>query len=106
MINLYDEKTGKITAQYDEWKRADVELDIHNGSLSGSILQCEDVRHFEFVDGKPIEKSADEKYADKLISKKERDDALAAAKAMDDEVLINQEIRAMARERLVKSGKI
>lgn len=105
MIYLYDDK-GKITAEYEDWKLRDVELDIHNGSLSGAILRADDIRHFKFTDGRYVEKTVDEKYAEKLITKKERDDA-------ERERLIAQEMQAMedekrtsAVERLKAAGKI
>lgn len=105
MIYLYDDK-GKITAEYEDWKLRDVELDIHNGSLSGAILRADDIRHFKFADGRYVEKTVDEKYAEKLITKKERDDA-------ERERLIAQEMQAMedekrtaAIERLKAAGKI
>lgn len=105
MIYLYDDK-GKITVEYEDWKLRDVELDIHNGSLSGAVIRADDIRHFKFADGRYVEKSVDEKYAEKLITKKERDDA-------ERERLIAQEMQAMedekrtaAIERLKAAGKI
>lgn len=105
MIYLYDTK-GKIIAEYEDWKRRDVELDIHNGSLSGSVLQADDIRHFKFADGRYVEKTVDEKYSEKLITKKERDEITARDKAVERERIINDEMRAMAEERAVASGKI
>lgn len=105
MIYLYDDN-GKITAEYEDWKLRDVELDIHNGSLSGSVLQANDIKHFKFADGRYVEKTVDEKYAEKLITKKELDEA-------ERERLIAQEMQAMedekrtaAIERLKAAGKI
>ena len=105
MIYLYDDK-GKITAEYEDWKLRDVELDIHNGSLSGAILRADDIKHFKFADGRYVEKTADEKYAEKLITKKEFDDLIARDKAVEREKIIQDEMRAMAEERAVASGKI
>ena len=105
MIYLYDEK-GVITAEYEDWKLRDVELDIHNGSLSGAILRADDIRQFKFTDGRYVEKSVDEKYAEKLISKKERDTAMAAQAAVERERIINEEMRAMTEERAISAGKI
>lgn len=105
MIYLYDDN-GVITAEYEDWKLRDVELDIHNGSLSGAVLRVDDIRHFKFSDGQYVEKSVDEKYAEKLITKKERDTAVAAQAAIERERIINEEMRAMAEERAVSSGKI
>ena len=101
MIYLYDDN-GKITAEYEDWKLRDVELDIHNGSLSGAILRADDIRHFKFADGRYVEKTADEKYAEKLITKKELDEILIAQEmqAMEDEK------RTAAIERLKAAGKI
>lgn len=104
MIYLYDDK-GKIIAAYDDWKLRDVELDIHNGSLSGAILRADDIRHFKFTDGRYVEKTVDEKYVEKLITKKERDDAVALASAAAREALIQEKIRAMAEAELAKEGK-
>ena len=105
MIYLYDDK-GKITAEYEDWKLRDMELDIHNGSLSGAILRADDIKHFKFADGRYVEKTADEKYAEKLITKKEFDDLIARDKAVEREKIIQDEMRAMAEERAVASGKI
>ena len=105
MIHLYDDK-GTITAEYEDWKLRDVELDIHNGSLSGAILRADDIKHFRFADGRYVEKTVDEKYAEKLITKKERDTAVAAQAAIEREKIIQDEMRAMAEERAVASGKI
>lgn len=105
MIYLYDDK-GKITAEYEDWKLRDVELDIHNGSLSGAVLQAEDINHFKFADGRYVEKTVDEKYSEKLITKKELDDLIARDKAVERERIIQAEMRAMAEERAVASGKI
>ena len=105
MIYLYDDN-GKITAEYEDWKLRDVELDIHNGSLSGSILEADDIRHFKFSDGRYVEKSVDEKYAEKLITKKERETAVAAQAAVEREQIIQVEMRAMAEERAIAAGKI
>lgn len=105
MIYLYDDK-GKINAEYEDWKLRDVELDIHNGSLSGAVLQAEDIKHFKFADGRYVEKTVDEKYAEKLITKKERDMAVAAQAAIERERIIQAEMRAMAEERAVAAGKI
>jgi hypothetical protein len=104
MIYLYDDK-GAITAEYEDWKLRDVELDIHNGSLSGAVLQAEDIKHFKFADGRYTEKSVDEKYSEKLITKKERDDAVALTSAAAREVLIQEKMRAMAEAELKKEGK-
>ena len=105
MIYLYD-TTGKITAEYEDWKLRDVELDIHNGSLSGAVLQADDIRHFKFADGRYTEKSVDEKYAEKLITKQELDDLIARDKAVEREQIIQDEMRAMAEERAKLLGKI
>ena len=105
MIYLYDDK-GKITAEYEDYKRRDVELDIHNGSLPGAVLQAEDIRHFKFADGRYTEKSVDEKYSEKLITKKECDTAVAAQAAVERERIIQDEMRAMAEERAKLLGKI
>jgi len=105
MIYLYDDN-GAITAEYEDWKLRDVELDIHNGSLSGSVLRADDIKHFKFADGRYVEKTVDEKYAEKLITKQERDTAVAAQAAIERERIINEEMRAMAEERAVSSGKI
>lgn len=101
MIYLYDDK-GKITAEYEDWKLWDVELDIHNGSLSGTIFRADDIRHFKFADGRYVEKTVDEKYSEKLITKKELDEILIAQEmqAMEDEK------RTAAIERLKAAGKI
>ena len=105
MIYLYDDK-GTITAEYEDWKLRDVELDIHNGSLSGAILRADDIRHFKFADGRYVEKTADEKYAEKLITKQELDDLIARDKAVEREQIIQAEMRAMAEERAKLLGKI
>ena len=105
MIYLYDDK-GKITAEYEDWKLRDVELDIHNGSLSGAILRADDIRHFKFSDGRYVEKSVDEKYAEKLITKKERDEIIARDKAVERERIIQEEMHAMAEERAKQLNKI
>ena len=105
MIYLYDDK-GKITAEYEDWKIRDVELDIHNGSLSGAILRADDIKHFKFADGRYVEKTVDEKYAEKLITKKELDDLIARDKAVEREQIIQDEMRAMAEERAKLLGKI
>jgi hypothetical protein len=105
MIYLYDEK-GVITAEYEDWKLRDVELDIHNGSLSGAVLRADDIRHFKFADGRYAEKTVDEKYAEKLITKQERDDLIARDKAVEREQIIRAEMRAMAEERAKLLGKI
>lgn len=105
MIYLYDDN-GKITAEYEDWKLRDVELDIHNGSLSGAILRADDIRHFKFADGRYAEKTVDEKYAEKLITKQERDDLIARDKAVEREQIIQAEMRAMAEERAKLLGKI
>ena len=105
MIYLYDDK-GTITAEYEDWKLRDVELDIHNGSLSGAILRADDIRHFKFADGRYAEKTVDEKYAEKLITKKELDDLIARDKAVEREQIIQAEMRAMAEERAKLLGKI
>jgi len=105
MIYLYDDK-GVITAEYEDWKLRDVELDIHNGSLSGAVFRADDIKHFKFSDGRYIEKSVDEKYSEKLITKKERDEITARDKAVERERIIQDEMRAIAEERAVKSGKI
>jgi len=105
MIYLYDDN-GKITAEYEDWKLRDVELDIHNGSLSGAIFRADDIKHFKFADGRYVEKTVDEKYAEKLITKQERDTAVAAQAAIERERIIQDEMRAMAEERAVSSGKI
>ena len=105
MIYLYDDK-GTITAEYEDWKLRDVELDIHNGSLSGTIFRADDIRHFKFADGRYAEKTADEKYAEKLITKKELDDLIARDKAVEREQIIQAEMRAMAEERAKLLGKI
>lgn len=112
MIYLYDDK-GTITAEYEDWKLRDVELDIHNGSLSGAILRADDIKHFKFADGRYVEKTVDEKYAEKLITKQERDEITARDKAVEREQLIAQEMQAMedekrtaAIERLKAAGKI
>jgi hypothetical protein len=104
MIYLYDDK-GKITAEYEDYKRRDVELDIHNGSLPGAVLQADDIRHFKFADGRYVEKTVDEKYAEKLITKKERDEIIARDKSAARETLIQEKIRAMAEAELKKEGK-
>ena len=105
MIYLYDD-TGTITAEYEDWKLRDVELDIHNGSLSGAILRADDIRHFKFSDGRYTEKSMDEKYAEKLITKKERDEIIARDKAVERERIIQEEMHAMAEERAKQLNKI
>jgi len=105
MIYLYDDK-GTITAEYEDWKLRDVELDIHNGSLSGAVLRVDDIRHFKFSDGQYVEKSVDEKYAEKLMTKKELDDLIARDKAVEREQIIQAEMRAMAEERAKLLGKI
>ncbi len=105
MIYLYDDN-GKITAEYEDWKLRDVELDIHNGSLSGAVLRADDIRHFKFVDGRYVEKTVDEKYAEKLITKQELDDLIARDKAVEREQIIQDEMRAMAEERAKLLGKI
>ena len=105
MIYLYDDK-GTITAEYEDWKLRDVELDIHNGSLSGEILRADDIRHFKFADGRYVEKSVDEKYAEKLITKKERDEIIARDKAVERERIIQEEMHAMAEERAKQLNKI
>lgn len=105
MIYLYDDN-GKITAEYEDWKLRDVELDIHNGSLSGAILMADDIRHFKFADGRYVEKSMDEKYSENLITKKEYNTAVAAQAAVEREKIIQDEMRAMAEERAKQLGKI
>ena len=105
MIYLYDEQ-GNVTAEYNDWKLRDVELDIHNCSLSGAILRADDIRHFKFADGRYVEKTVDEKYSEKLITKKELDDLIARDKAVEREQIIQDEMRAMAEERAKLLGKI
>lgn len=99
MIYLYDDK-GKVTAEYEDWKRRDIELDMHNGSLTGRILQAEDIRHYTYDAGEYREKTVEEKYADKLITAEERDEKLAEVAAAEKELAIQAELRAMAEERL------
>ena len=105
MIYLYDDK-GTITAEYEDWKLRDVELDIYNGSLSGAILRADDIRHFKFTDGRYVEKTVDEKYAEKLITKKEYDTEVATQTEVERERIIQEEMHAMAEERAKQLNKI
>lgn len=105
MIYLYDDN-GKILEQYEDCKLRDVELDILNGSLYGGLHQADDIRHFKFSDGRYVEKTADEKYAENLITEKERDEIAYQEKVKARERIIQDEIRSMAEERAIAAGKI
>lgn len=99
MIYLYDDK-GKITAEYPDWKRRDVEIDMHNGSLTGKILQADDIRHYVFESGEYREKTIEEKFSEGLITSKDKEDADLAKAAAAHEAAIQVELRKMAEERL------
>lgn len=105
MIYLYDDK-GTITAAYEDWKRRDVELDIHNGSLAGSMFITGNIKNFKFIDGQYIEKTMLEKYAEKLITQQEYDSFIASSKEAERELIIQKEMRAMAEERAIADGRI
>lgn len=99
MIYLYDDK-GKVTAEYEDWKRRDIDLDMHNGSLTGRLLQAEDIRHYTFEAGEYRDKTVEEKYADGLITSKERDEELAKVAAAEKELAIQAELKILGEERL------
>lgn len=99
MIYIYDGK-GKVTAEYPDWKRRDVELDMHNGSLTGKILKADNKNHYIFEKGEYREKTIEEKFSEGLITSKDKEDADLAKAAAAHEVAIQAELRKMAEERL------
>lgn len=99
MIYLYD-NTGKILNQYENWKLRDIELDMHNGSLTGKILKADNKNHYIFEKGEYREKTIEEKFSEGLITSKDKEDADLAKAAAAHEVAIQAELRKMAEERL------
>ena len=99
MIYLYDDK-GKVTAEYEDWKRRDVDIDLRNGSLSGTVLVADDIRAYKY-DGKAyITKTTEELFSAGLIDSKARDAKIAAVAAADKAEAIQAELLRIGEESL------